>query len=52
MLNLDKRTKVSRAVLERIEEQMQWITNLLIGNLLALVGILLAGVITLIANLA
>lgn len=50
--SLDKRTKVSRAVLKRIEEQMQWITNLLIGNLLALVGILLAGVITLIANLA
>jgi len=52
MLNLDKRTKVSRAVLERIEERMQWITNLLIGNLLALIGILVAGVITLIANLA
>jgi hypothetical protein len=49
---LDKRTKVSKAVLQRIEKKMRWITNLLVGNLLALVGILLAGVITLIANLA
>jgi hypothetical protein len=52
MLTLDKRTKVSRAVLERIEDRMKWMTNLLIGNLLALIGILVAGVITLIANLA
>ena len=52
MLTLDKRTKVSRAVLERIEGRMKWITNLLVGNLLALIGILVAGVITLIANLA
>ena len=52
MVTLDKRTKVSKAVLERIEERMGWITNLLVGNLLALIGILVAGVITLIANLA
>lgn len=52
MTTLDKRTQVSKAVLERIEKKMRWITNLLIGNLLALIGILVAGVITLIANLA